>query len=114
MALAGGDLVVIPRGTGHSLADSPATKARPLAEMAGPRAGEGGCIVMRGGGEGAETRLVCGSFRFERFQQGLPPPLRHPARRVPEARRRLTAAVAVSQGVATTGSSTALAWPGAW
>lgn len=66
VALTGGDLVVIPHGTGHTLTDSLGTKARPLAEMAGPRASEGGCILMRGGGEGAETQLVCGSFRFER------------------------------------------------
>ena len=81
VALAGGDLVVVPHGTGHTLTDSLATKARPLAEMAGRQAGEAGCVVMRGGGEGAETRLVCGSFRFERREAHplleLLPPLVH-------------------------------------
>jgi AraC-like DNA-binding protein len=81
VALAGGDLVVVPHGTGHTLTDSLATKARPLAEMAGRRASEGGCVVMRGGGEGAETQLVCGSFRFERRDAHplveLLPPLIH-------------------------------------
>jgi AraC-like DNA-binding protein len=81
VALAGGDLVVVPHGAGHTLTDSLATKARPLAEMAGGRASEGGCVVMRGGGEGAETRLVCGSFRFERREAHplveLLPPLIH-------------------------------------
>jgi AraC-like DNA-binding protein len=81
VALAGGDLVVVPHGTGHTLTDSLATKARPLAEMAGRRSSEGGCVVMRGGGEGAETRLVCGSFRFERKEAhplvALLPPLIH-------------------------------------
>lgn len=66
VALAGGDLVVVPRGSGHTLTDSPATRTRPLAEMIGHRRTEGGCAVMRGGGAGAETLLVCGSFRFER------------------------------------------------
>jgi len=66
VALAGGDLVVVPHGSGHTLTDSPTTKARPLAEMAGRRPSEGGCVIMRGGGGGAETQLVCGSFRFER------------------------------------------------
>jgi AraC-like DNA-binding protein len=66
VALAGGDLVVVPHGSGHTLGDSPRAKTRPLAEMAAGRASEAGCVVMRGGGEGAETRLVCGSFRFER------------------------------------------------
>jgi AraC-like DNA-binding protein len=65
LALAGGDLVVVPHGTGHTLTDSLGSRARPLAEMV-PAGVEAGCAVMRGGGEGAETRLVCGSFRFER------------------------------------------------
>lgn len=65
LALAGGDLVVVPRGTGHTLTDSLGSRARPLAEMVPARA-DAGCAVMRGGGEGAETRFVCGSFRFER------------------------------------------------
>jgi AraC-like DNA-binding protein len=81
VALAGGDLVVVPHGTGHTLTDSLATKARPIAEMTGHRASEGSCVVMRGGGEGAETRLVCGSFRFERRKAHplveLLPPLIH-------------------------------------
>ena len=81
VALAGGDLVVVPHGTGHTLSDSLATKSRPLAEMAGRRGTEGGCVVMRGGGAGAETRLVCGSFRFDRREAHplleLLPPLIH-------------------------------------
>jgi AraC-like DNA-binding protein len=81
VALAGGDLVVVPHGTGHTLTDSLATKARPLSEMAGRAASEGGCVVMRGGGDGAETQLVCGSFRFERRDAHplveLLPPLIH-------------------------------------
>jgi AraC-like DNA-binding protein len=81
VALAGGDLVVVPHGTGHTLTDSLGTTARPLSEIAGRRASEGGCVVMRGGGEGAETRLVCGSFRFERREAHplveLLPPLIH-------------------------------------
>jgi AraC-like DNA-binding protein len=81
VALAGGDLVVVPHGTGHTLTDSLGTTARPLSEMAGRHGSEGGCLVMRGGGEGPETRLVCGSFRFERRQAHplveLLPPLIH-------------------------------------
>jgi AraC-like DNA-binding protein len=81
VALAGGDLVVVPHGAGHTLTDSLATKARSLAEMTGPRVSEGGCVVMRGGGDGPETRLVCGSFQFERRDAHplleLLPPLIH-------------------------------------
>lgn len=87
LALAGGDLVVIPHGTGHTLTDSPKTRARPLEQLAAGRTSEAGCLVMRGGGDGAETSLVCGSFRFERPEAhpllGLLPPLVHirPAQR---------------------------------
>jgi len=81
LALAGGDLVVIPHGTGHTLTDSPKTKARPLEQMVAGRTSEAGCLVMRGGGEGVETSLVCGAFRFERPDAhpllALLPPLIH-------------------------------------
>lgn len=80
VALAGGDLVVVPHGSGHSLTDSLETKPRPFAEMARGRE-TGGCVVLRGGGTGAQTRLVCGSFRFERKDAHplveLLPPLIH-------------------------------------
>ncbi len=79
VALAGGELVVVPHGTGHTLTDSLTTKARPLA--AAGRPGDGGCVVMRGGGRGAETQFVCGSFRLERREAHplveLLPPLIH-------------------------------------
>ena len=81
VALAGGDLVVVPHGSGHTLSDSPKTKPRPLADMPGRRSGERGCLVMRGGGDGPETQLVCGSFRFDRPDAhplvALLPPLLH-------------------------------------
>lgn len=81
VALAGGDLVVVPHGTGHTLTDSPRTRARPLPDLAGPHPRAGGCAVMRGGGSGAETQLVCGSFRFDRREAhsllALLPPVIH-------------------------------------
>jgi AraC-like DNA-binding protein len=66
VALTGGDVVVVPHGTGHTLTDSVGTKAKPLAEMGAERSRTGGCTVLRGTGTGPETQLVCGSFRFER------------------------------------------------
>lgn len=81
LALAGGDLVVVPHGTGHTLTDSPASRARPLAEMAAARPQAAGCAVLRSAGGGAETQLVCGSFRFERPEAhpllALLPPVIH-------------------------------------
>lgn len=66
LALAAGDLVVVPHGAGHVLADTPDRPARPLAELVGERASGGGCTVVRGDGTGPETQLVCGAFAFER------------------------------------------------
>jgi AraC-like DNA-binding protein len=60
-----GDLVVVPHGRGHVLLDNPRTPAIPLAQLVGPRAASGP-HRMRHGGNGPETRLVCGAFRFER------------------------------------------------
>jgi AraC-like DNA-binding protein len=81
LALAAGDLVVVPHGAGHALSDSPERATRPLAELAGDRASGGGCVVLRGEGSGPETHLVCGSFAFERPEAHplleLLPPLVH-------------------------------------
>jgi AraC-like DNA-binding protein len=80
IALAGGDLVVVPHGRGHSLSDSPRTKPVPLRKLMGAEAG-GSCSVVSYGGGGSETRLVCGAFRFERWDAhpllSLLPPLIH-------------------------------------
>jgi AraC-like DNA-binding protein len=61
--LASGDLVVIPHGRGHTLSASPTALPVPLEELARERAA--GHFVVRDGGGGAETEMICGSFEFD-------------------------------------------------
>jgi AraC family transcriptional regulator, alkane utilization regulator len=71
VALASGDLVLLPRGSGHSLGDTPRARTVGIRELAGPDHTQYSHAVIRGGGSGAETRFVCGQFSFEEA-------LRHP------------------------------------
>jgi AraC-like DNA-binding protein len=58
-----GDFVLIPHGGGHALTDDPKTHPVPLGSVVKP--GHGGLQnVVRFGGGGGTTRLVCGAFRF--------------------------------------------------
>jgi AraC-like DNA-binding protein len=70
IALRGGDLVVLPHGGGHSLADSLETPLVPLSRVIGAGKPEGH-VLLRHGGTGAETALICGAFEFER-REGNP------------------------------------------
>jgi AraC-like DNA-binding protein len=65
LALESGDLVVVPHGRGHTLSDPPQASARPIGTIA---RGASSCVghVLRFGGRGAETRLICGAFHFAR------------------------------------------------
>lgn len=57
LALAAGDLVVLPRGATHTLADDRATPAIALDQLR-----LDGGSPLRHGGTGAVTRLLCGGF----------------------------------------------------
>lgn len=70
-ALREGDLVVIPHGGGHVLTDAPATRPVPLGSLVKPLGPGGLHQVVRFGGGGGTTRLICGAFRFG-------PSARHP------------------------------------
>jgi AraC-like DNA-binding protein len=61
-ALAGGDLVVIPHGGGHVVGSD--TKVKPLTLKQFLRLRDEGGLVKHGGG-GPVTHLVCGVFQFE-------------------------------------------------
>ena len=65
------DLVLIPPGGGHVLTDTPDTTPVPLGSLVKPREEGGHHELLRFGGGGHLTRLVCGSFR-------LGPPAGHP------------------------------------
>lgn len=62
-SLASGDLVILPHGNGHALADSPKTKAVPINRLIKDKA-KSPCSV-RYGGDGPQTLMACGSFQFE-------------------------------------------------
>jgi AraC-like DNA-binding protein len=72
-----GDAVIIPHGHPHRLSDAPGRKVVSLAKaLAGQRDG-----VVRLGGNGAATDIICGAFRFD-SAAGHPlleslPPLMH-------------------------------------
>jgi AraC-like DNA-binding protein len=57
------DVIVIPRGSGYQLADDPRTPSIPLSDIVGGNHG-GTHAVLRLGGGGAETRVICGAFEF--------------------------------------------------
>lgn len=59
------DLVVLPRGRGHQLGDSPRRRPVALQELVGPGGG-GRCVTIQHGGDGPRTHLICGAFRFRR------------------------------------------------
>jgi AraC-like DNA-binding protein len=61
--LASGDLVIVPHGNGHALADSPKTKPVPINRLIKGKADS--TSLLRHGGGGAKTLMTCGSFQFE-------------------------------------------------
>jgi len=80
VSLTAGDLVVIPHGRGHQLADRPETPAVPLGHLV-PSHAPGISPLVRHGGGGAATMMICGGFQFERRESlpllGLLPPVLH-------------------------------------
>lgn len=62
--MSNGDLVVIPHGTSHQIADTKATHIRPLSEVLESVQYSGQGPLIYGGG-GAGCCLVCGEFSFE-------------------------------------------------
>jgi len=64
VALEDGDLLlVIPRGNGYQLSDNPRTPPIPLAELMGKSRGGLRAVIKHGGG-GRQTGLICGAFEF--------------------------------------------------
>lgn len=71
IALGPGDVVLLPRGQEHAVADSPRSPKVPLAQWLAER-GEAPTPLL--GGSGAESRFLCGFFAFEEL--GAHPVLR--------------------------------------
>jgi AraC-like DNA-binding protein len=64
VALVGGDLVMLPHGHAHTLADEPSRKPKVVDFADHPQIrGGGGPAIW--GGEGAKTLLVCGQFELQ-------------------------------------------------
>lgn len=60
-----GDLVVvIPRGQGYQLSDRPGAPPVPLTALIGDSQGGLRAVIKHGGG-GARTELICGSFEYQ-------------------------------------------------
>lgn len=60
-----GDLVVvIPRGQGYQLSDRPGTPPVPLTELIGDSQGGLRAVIKHGGG-GPQTELICGAFEYQ-------------------------------------------------
>ena len=58
-----GDLLLVTRGRGYRLSDSPDTPPVPLADLIGGARG-GPRVVLRQGGGGRAASLICGAFEF--------------------------------------------------
>jgi AraC-like DNA-binding protein len=61
--LASGDLVIVPHGHGHVLADSPKTKPVPINRLLKGKTDS--VILLQHGGGGAQTLMTCCAFHFE-------------------------------------------------
>jgi len=75
-----GDLVMVPHDRGHVLSDPEVVPARAMIAVE-ELDSQGACWYLCNSGRGAETRLVCGAFQFERDHLhpllSLLPPLIH-------------------------------------
>ncbi|MCP3097274.1 AraC family transcriptional regulator [Myxococcus sp. K15C18031901] len=63
LALGPGDVVLLPRGEGHSVADSPRSPRLDLGDWLSTRGAGASSYDL--GGSGVESRLLCGCFTFE-------------------------------------------------
>lgn len=59
-----GDLIVMPHGAAHTLRDVAGSPARHISQWPSD-VEEDGLPCLRGGGPGAPTSLLCGTFRFD-------------------------------------------------
>jgi len=62
--MSNGDLIVVPHGVSHSIADTPSSAVRPLDDVLSEVSYTGEGPLVYGGG-GAGCCLVCGEFSFE-------------------------------------------------
>jgi AraC-like DNA-binding protein len=92
--LTAGDVVLIPSGAAHELADAPGRASRPMPEIAGRTLDDGSppCDIVIDG-DGPQTVWICGGYR-------LAPGVRHPLTTVLPPVVVITAAQARGTGLA--------------
>ena len=61
--LAGGDLVVFPKGRSHEIVDAPESLSLPFEELISNR--EQDSLILSHGGGGTPTTIICGVFHFQ-------------------------------------------------
>jgi AraC-like DNA-binding protein len=69
--LAAGELAVLPHGSGHLLYDAPGRKTLPIQDLIDHSSHGLGCAIARYGGNGEQTRMICGSFQFRASRENL-------------------------------------------
>jgi AraC-like DNA-binding protein len=62
--LEAGDVVLLPHGHAHALADDPGTRAEPLLELIARHTTGPGHCPLTFGGDGERVTLICGYFTF--------------------------------------------------
>lgn len=62
--LATGEVVVLPHGDGHVMCSDPALAPTPISKVP-IRHADGDLVVVEFGGGGAQTRIICGTFRLQ-------------------------------------------------
>ena len=88
MPLTSGDLVIVPHGKGHILADSTRTKPVPINRLLEGRSDS--VVLLQHGGGGVQTMMTCCSFQFVNGDYNpllavLPPLIHIPSGREPLA-----------------------------
>src|SRR5262249_18645739 len=78
--LEAGDLIVIPHGAAHTLADAPGTPCVPVDRFVEQSGFTGRGLLSYGSEDGGTTRMVCGHLEFDEavghpFLRQLPPHL---------------------------------------
>ena len=77
----GGDLLIIPKGSGHVISDHPQTPPVSWKIVLGMKRSRSGPHVVRQTAEGPVTQIVCGKFQFDNANNnplvGLLPPIIH-------------------------------------
>jgi AraC-like DNA-binding protein len=64
LRLESGDFVLVPRGEGHTLSDTPDGASLSIEELPHESIGQNAAVLRHGGG-GARSLLICGAVRFD-------------------------------------------------